>query len=59
MWDVLVSLSNYHPVNTGGVFVVTHLYYCDLIFAFTLEFKQIVLVIQIVSCVLCIQPTLS
>lgn len=52
MWDVLVSLSNYLPVNTCGVFVVTHLYYRDLIFAFTLEFKQIVLVIQIVSCVL-------
>lgn len=39
LWDVLVSLSNYHPLNTCCVFIMTHLYYCDFVFAFTLEFK--------------------
>lgn len=40
-----------------AVFVVTHLYYHDLIFAFTLEFKQMVLVMR--SCFLCPMNTTS
>lgn len=59
LWDVLVSLSNYHPLNTCCVFVVTHLYNQDqdLIFAFTLQFKQMALVMR--SCFLCPMNTTS
>lgn len=52
LWDVLVYQSNYLPLKTCYVSVVTHVYCYDF-FKFPLELKQMVMIMQsAVSCAL-------
>lgn len=50
LWDVLVYQSNYLPLKTCYVFVVTNVYCYDF-FKFSLELKQMVMIMQ--SAVFC------